>query len=167
MIDQDRIIALYDEYVRSVGGEVKSSEAMEAIRPQVVAMLADEPRDLDREAAQTLRESIAPVRGKRSRSLKENLDWFLDGFAEDGAYVDPLLDQAYGLGHERGLDKTLRFWTSEDFRNLVVTRYRVAADQTAAAKDIDGSVQRVVDRMQAQGATHFGDVAWGEPGLAA
>lgn len=41
-----------------------------------------------------------------------------------------------------------------------ITRFRVAADATAAVKEFDSTVQQVVNRMRVTGATHVGDVDW-------
>lgn len=154
-----QIIDLYDEYIRDAGREVKIAEAREAIKAEVISLLVDSPRNLDAEADRLIQATITSTRSKRSRSLREQLDYILDGFTEDGIYVDPLLDQAYGLGDEHGIDKTLRFWRIEDFANLVVTRYRVAAEATKAASDIDTTAQRCIDRMREAGAVTFGDLS--------
>lgn len=156
----ETIINLYDGHVRDAGGEVKSSEAMEAILPQVADLIADDDRDINSEARSAIRAAVTPARSKRASSLKRDLDWIIDGFEEDGVYIDPLFDHAYGLGRADGADKTLRTWTMEDFQNLVVTRYRVAAESTKAAADLDDTVTRVVERMRVSRAEAFGDVTW-------
>lgn len=155
----DDIVNLYDDYIRQAEDGVKVADAREAIRPDVMALLAGTERDLEGEATRLIEVTVRTARGKRSRSLRKQLEYILDGFEEDGTYVDPLLDQAYGLGDEHGIDKTLRYWQVEDFANLVVTRYRVAADATKAAREIDDVAQRCIDWMRMRGAIHFGDVA--------
>lgn len=152
------IMELYDQYVLDAGDEVKIAEARDAIRADVIDLLAATERDLDGEADRLIRATVDEGRDKRSRSLRANLEHILGGFEEDGAYIDPLMDKAYGLG-QYGTDKALRFWTTEDFQNLVVTRYRVAAEATKAASEIDNIASQCVDRMHAAGATTFGDLA--------
>ncbi|MFT3871574.1 MAG: hypothetical protein QM714_02840 [Nocardioides sp.] len=157
----DRIIDLYDAYVRgSDDAEVKTSEAKAAIREDVLAMVTGSDRDPQRETDLLMSQVIGNARSARSRSIKRNLEHFLDGFEEGDDYADPLMDMAFPVGDERGIDKTLRRWTTDDFGDLVVTRYRVAAESTAAAAQLDGTVSRVLDRMRADAAGTFGDVAW-------
>ena len=155
------IMSLYDEYVRDAGREVKSAEAMAAIRPQVVDMLAQQPRNLDAEADMLIRSHVTRKRDARRSALKRDLEALLDGaFGEDGIYVDPIMERSYGLGRADGADKTLRLWTVDDFRELARTHFRVAAEQTASAAEMDAVVERVVDRMQVAGALTVGDVHW-------
>lgn len=157
----DLIIDLYDEHIRTIGGEVKSADAMAAIRPQVVSILAKRKRDVDSEAAAVIRVAVSSKRDARRTTLKRDLEWLLDGaFDEDGAYVDPIMDRAYGLGRADGADKTLRTWTMDDFDFLVKTHYRVAAESTAAAAELDRIAEQIKDRMRAAGATILGDVQW-------
>lgn len=157
----DFIVSLYDEYVRHEGSEVKSSEAMSAIHPQVVDFLAQQERDLDSEADRLISHVVGRSRDSRRTSLKRDLEWLLDGaFDEDGAYLDPILDRAYGLGRVDGADKTLRNWTADDFDHLIKTHYRVAADQTAAAAAFDETAERIKERMLATGADTLGSVEW-------
>lgn len=155
------IVALYDDHVRSIGGEVKSSEAMEAIRPQVIDMLQQQERDLDGEATRLIRDEVSATRSSRRTSLKRDLEYLLDGaFNEDGAYVDPILDRAYGMGRVDGADKTLRHWTEDDFQQLVLTSYRVAGEATAAATELDEITSHVLSRMTSEGAGTLGDLEW-------
>ncbi len=156
------IVALYDEYVAKHAEGVKLAEAKAAIRDEVRNLVAGVERDVDVETDVTITAVLGATRGKRSRSLKRDLDYLLDGFGEEGAYVDPLLDQAYRLGDETGMDKALRNWTPDDLADLVVTRYRVAADATAAASELDRTVLRVASRMRAASAPTLGDVDWTE-----
>lgn len=158
-----RVIDLYDAYVRSIEDEagVKVAEAKAAIRGEVANLVANTARDVDRETDALIDSTVTAVRAKRSKSMKKQLDYLLDGMTEeDGAYVDPMLDMAFGLGDEHGVDKALRTWTPEDFGNLTVTRYRVAAESTKAAAEFDATVQRVVARMKAAGALTVGAVHW-------
>lgn len=162
---ESSIVELYDEYVRRVADEagVKVADAKAAIRDEVRALVATTERDIERETDALIKSTISTVRDKRSRSMKKNFEYLLDGMGEDGAYIDPLLDMAFGLGDEHGVDKALRNWTAEDIGNLTVTRYRVAAETTKAASEFDDTAQRVVGRMRADGAMTVGDVDWTGP----
>lgn len=162
------VIELYDEHVQSRSDEgTKVAEAKLAIRDEVRLLVATTERDIDRETDDLLNSIIGSARSRRSRSMKKNLEHLLDGFDEGDTYIDPLLDMAFGLGDEHGVDKSLRFWTADDFANVVVTRFRVAAEVTEATAEFDRTVQRIVARMRGVGALTLGDVSWGNPDMAA
>lgn len=158
------IVELYDEYVRRSGDEsgVKVAEAKSAIRDEVKVLVATTERDVDRETDALIKETISTVRDRRSRSMKKHLEYLIEGMgdSEDGTYIDPLLDMAFSLGDEHGVDKALRNWTAEDISNLTVTRYRVAAESTKAASEFDETAQRIVARMRATGVLTVGGVPW-------
>lgn len=156
------VMDFYDEYVRSVDDPagVKVSDVKMAIWDQVKALVSASDRDLDRETSALVNMSVTSERSKRSRSLPQHLDRLLNGIPEAGEYVDPMLDMAFGLGDEHGVDKTLRNWTAEDFYNLTVVRYRVAAETTKAASQFDEIAQQLVSRMRAMGAFTVGEVEW-------
>lgn len=159
---KSEVIDLYDQFVKENQGDegVKVAEAKDGIREAVIEIIRATDRDIDAEADAVINATISSERGRRSRSLKKNLDYLIDGFSEEGTYVDPILDLAFSLGDEAGIDKTLREWTVEDFDYLTVTRYRVAAEATKASQEFDLAAQRVVSRMRAEGAHTVGDVNW-------
>lgn len=159
---EKRIVELYDEYVatdKTTEG-VKVSDAKIAIRDAVRRIVEASDRDVERETDLALDRSIAVERGRRSRSIKSQIDFLLDGFSEDGAYIDPMLDKAFSLGDTHGMDKALRNWTGDDLRNLVVTRYRVSADSTNAASELDHSTERLLEKMKIENAPTIGTVPW-------
>lgn len=156
---QQLIIDLADDYARGAGRDVPASEVREAIRADAMAALAATERNLDVELDLLLRGALDQSRDQRAKSLKRDLDWILDGFKEDGAYIDPLLDLAYPLGRADGATKTLRLWTREDFQTVIITRYRVAAEVTEAASGFDLSASRAITVMDALGITLFGEAA--------
>lgn len=159
------ILSLYDEEVARHTTGVKVAAARDAIRPEVRKLVAKGKRDLDLETDMLLDTVLRSARSDRSRSLKRDLEFLLDAFSEDEHYADPMLQQAYRLGDQAGIDKVLRHWTAEDFANLVVTRYRVAAESTAAAVALDKTTQRVLERMRVAGVAHVGDVDWSSMSL--
>lgn len=162
MIDDSTILHLYDEHVAKHPTGVKYAQARQAIRDDVRKLVAAAKRDVDVETDVLLSRVLGKSRADRSRGLKRNLDYLLDAFenSDDGAYIDPLLEQAYRLGDQAGTDKVLKNWTAEDLRNLVVTRYRIAADGTAAAAELDKTAQRIGERLQLAGVDRIGDVDW-------
>jgi hypothetical protein len=159
----DLIVDLYDEHVHDHPSGVKVAEAKAAILVAVADLVRARERDVMAEAELAMNAAINPERRRRSSSLKQNLEHLLAGFTEDGSYLDPLMAQAYSLGSEAGVDKALRNWTPDDFADLIVTRYRVAADSTTAAAEFDRTAQRVADRIRATGGGTVGDVDWGTP----
>ena len=154
----DEIIDMYDEYVRMSGDAVKSADARDAIKGRVVDLLQETERNLDREADLILSRVLRSSRDSRSRTLRRDLDCILASFSEGDGYNDPLLELAFPLGNEAGMDKTLRMWTDEDFVNLTVTRYRVAADSTRAAADLDETTQQIRHAMRVKGAHVLGEI---------
>lgn len=162
------IVELYDEYAARVGDDVKVGDGKTAIRNEIRSLIATTDRDIERETDAAIDDAIGRMRSKRSRSMKKNLDYLLDGMTDpEGPYIDPMLGMAFSLGDERGVDKVLRNWTAEDFQNLIVTRYRVAADATEAAAEFDRTAAQIVLRMRAVGAQRVGDVHWTPSGEAA
>lgn len=163
-IDQ-AIIDLYDEAVRAHGEDaVKTAEAKAEIQQQVIELLADTERDLTREAQWATDRAVGPTRQRRSRSLRTQLGYLLDGLpdgsGDDGAYIDPLLSQAFPLGDAAGMDKELRYWKTDDFTSVVTTRYRNAAETTAAVSELDQATQRIIEKMRAAGVDVIGQVKW-------
>jgi hypothetical protein len=135
-------------------------EAKEAILPDVVGWLANQPRKIEVEALSIIDSSIDPERRRRRHSLKTQLDYVLDAaLSEDGAYVDPLLDLAYGLGTHEGLDRELRFWTVADLEGVVLTAYRKAAEATQAASALDQTVEKLVGEMSVRRISNLGGFA--------
>lgn len=153
-----KVLEFYDEQVSGRGqAPTRMSDAKNAIRKRVVDLIRGTERDLDREAAGLLDRVINPARQTRSRSLRVNLERILGGFTEDGDYVDPILDLAFPLGDVAGHDKALRYWTVEDFRNVIITRYRGALEAHKAAGDLDEAAQRAITAMERRKVALFGD----------
>jgi hypothetical protein len=157
-ISPEWIIGLYDN-AGDDGQEHKTAELREVIKPDVMAILAEMPRDLETEAELLINMAISPTRKSRRNSLQKDLEYLVDSlFEEDGSYVEPILERVVPLGTNDGLDKKLRYWEVDDFSKSVKTAYRQAAEQTAAAYAFDSSAQRVINAMTTSGAITFGDL---------
>lgn len=154
------IVDLYDGAIAADPAGGKIAEAKSAIRDEVLSLVATTDRDIQRETDLLLDSVITMERARRSRSMKKQLDYFLDYLEdpESGATVDPILDLAFSLGDQWGVDKTLRNWTADDFQNVAVTRYRVAAEVTEAAKEFDDTARRIVAAMRAAGVATLGGI---------
>ena len=77
---------------------------------------------------------------------------------------DPALHLAYPLGTSDGRDKVLSLWTREDWRNASMTRYRNAAEVTAAAQIFEEQATIIADRMLSAGAGTTGELLWWKGG---
>ncbi|QLQ11130.1 MAG: hypothetical protein HZY75_13105 [Nocardioidaceae bacterium] len=96
--------------------------------------------------------------------MKRQLEYLLDYFTdpENAITVDALLDTAFSVGDEHGIDKTLRNWTIEDLASVTTTRYRVSAEAVAASKAFDETASEIMRRMRLYGAQTLGQVPWGD-----
>jgi hypothetical protein len=159
---ESAVIAIYDEYLAAHPEGEKIAEVRNAIRDQVRELVEEGARDVEAEVDSALA-VLNGVRRGRAKNLRTELDYLLDAFSEDGAYVDPMLNQAYPLGTADGKDRTLRNWDAGDLQESVVTHYRKAAESTAAATAYDQSVQRTLERMRVHRAARLGDVPWAQP----
>ena len=157
----DRLIkSTYDEVHAAAGGKALTvAEAREAIVPSVAAYLETADRDFEAEARLRVDATLRTERDGRSRQLKRELEYVIDYITNPDAAaiaVEVLLARAYPLGTTTGEDKVLAHWTAEDFRNVVLTRYREAAGATEAAKDLDSVIDSLVFVIDASGASTLG-----------
>jgi hypothetical protein len=123
------------------------------VQPRHSMSLVDEGREL-------FDTFIGPERKRRKSSMRDQVAYLLDAFEsgdDDGAYVDPILAHAYPLGD--GRDKSLRYWTADDWTTATTERYRNAAKVTAAAADFDeNTAARAIAAMRARGVLRVGDL---------
>lgn len=155
---EDSIQVRYDEFVLAAGGAVSMAEAKSAIRLDVARDLEEEERDYEAEADLRIDRQVSRTRDRRRDRLRRDMEHFLDAFTEDGTYLDPILSWAFPLGDERGTDKSLRYWTAEDFSNSVKTVRRQAEEVTAAADRWEDTCHRVIELMAQAGAVTLGDL---------
>jgi len=160
-----KIMDLYDAEVARHPEGIKTADAKAAIHPAVMDLMIAEPRDVAREAESATR-TVDRDRDARSRAVKRDLEYILDYFmdpSEAALVPDSRMDFAIRLGEKDGTDKTLRFWTAEDFIAMGQLRTANAELALTAAKDLNEVIGRVVGRMRRAGVSHFGDVSWGSP----
>lgn len=86
--------------------------------------------------------AVNDVRKGRRRNLSSEGKYLLSALRDETILgpADPQLDQAYGMGENDGRDKTLRYWTRDDWEQARTERYRNAADVTHAASEFDREV---------------------------
>lgn len=157
----DLIVNKYDQYVFASGGSVISADAKSAIELEIALALEAEERDYLTEARLRINHTISGSRDKRRNHIKKALKSILEALPEGDGYDDPALDLAFPLGTTDGQDKALRYWTTDDFDNLVSTAYRTSADAVAAAKELDELVQKVKRRITSTGSAALGDAVIG------
>ncbi|MCL1800461.1 MAG: hypothetical protein FWG25_03735 [Promicromonosporaceae bacterium] len=156
----------YEEYVRERGQAVPLSESRDAVAARYVTHVeAGGPRltgSLLEEGYRLFDAEVKPQRRRRVNSFTKDLDYTFDslfGLADDGIFLDPLLDNVYPLGTADGCDKALRLWTVDDFNQARTERYRNVVAVTGSAGEFDRKyAARAIEMMQARGITYFGDL---------
>jgi hypothetical protein len=164
MTDREWFIETYDAAVDETGDDGASLEKARDVVAHEYAEAVEsgaQPRhapDLVEEGRILFNEFIGAERKRRKESMREQVAYLLDAFeSEDGAYVDPILAQAYPLGD--GTDKALRYWNADDWGGARTTRYRKAAEATKAADLFDReTVDPMLDAMRSRNARTTGDL---------
>lgn len=140
----DFIRDTYDALVLDAGEDgVKISES----RAAVTTALADAIRagdvpgiGVDDYAHNTVTAVLAGVRDRRRASLPKLAELIRSVLAGDALLDEqwyPEVREAYALGTGDGVDKALIHWTADDWLYASITRYRKAAEATAAAAEFD------------------------------
>jgi hypothetical protein len=151
-----RILELLDAETARHPDGAKTRDVQDAILDAVVDLLNDFERDTRAEAAELIRSVATDTRRVRRQVLRTSVDYYLDAFTEDGAYIDPVLDLAFPVGTTDGEVKTLRYWTEEDFHTSVRMTYRKAAEAAEAARLWDKTAERAVAYMRSHNRATFG-----------
>ncbi len=156
----------YDRIVNEAGDQgitVKDAQARlaEAYQQGIESGEIQRPdEDLFAEGKGLFDRIIRPTRQQRKNSLQRDMEHItsaLNGETILGDH-DPALHLAYPLGTSDGRDKVLSLWTREDWRNAAMTRYRNAAEVTAAAQIFEEQATIISDRMLAAGAGTTGEL---------
>lgn len=101
---------------------------------------------------------VKPVRDHRKSSMRKSAEYLIDAL-NDATVLgndDPALAQAFPLGN--GRDKTLKFWTSDDWRAAATERYRNAAAVTEAARSFDALADLIAAALIRRGVNTTGDL---------
>ncbi len=165
MIDKQWFVEQFDRYISSNtddGAELaKSKDAVAHAYADAV-----ESGEIERWQADVFTEGLAlfdrhvkPIRERRKSAMRRDVEYLIDAL-KDGTMLgadDPVLNQAFPLGD--GRDKTLRFWTAEDWRSATTERYRNAAAVTGAARRFDEELADLIVRALAgRGVNTTGDL---------
>lgn len=96
---------------------------------------------------------VRPQRQARKTALHRDMETITAALSDETilGFDDPILHVAYPLGTQDGRDKVLALWTPEDWRNAAMTRYRNAAEVTAAAQIFDDQATRIAEAMSHRG----------------
>lgn len=159
-MSNEKSIDLYDLIV----GRYITPQTLDTIRKEWIEERLREyetggwPFELDpaQMALQEFRLKVEPIRDGRSNRLGQEIDYLLDGFKEDGSYIDPLLNQAHRIGD--GTDLTLRLWSVEEWWAWSYGRLKVAAQVSAAADKDRTRAEEIIDRMKQERVRYTGDL---------
>lgn len=161
MTEEQWFIDAYDEVVQSEpdGVELAKIKHEVGLRYEDAVESGEIERDapaLSAEGEDKFDKYIPPARRSRKAVFRRDLGNLLD--ALNGETVlgedDPRLDQAFPIGD--GRDKTLRYWSVDDFQNALSVRYAKAADSMDAADGFAKIAREVIRQMSAHNARMFG-----------
>lgn len=166
MTSEEWIEREYDRIVTEHGDEgitVKEARELAAQCYENAVRLGEvsrEDEDLYRDGLQLFDRVIRPLRQRRKAALQNDMDTIVAALNDETILGcdDPVLHVPYPLGTTDGRDKVLSVWTREDWRQAAMTRYRNAAEVTAAAQAFDERAGAIADRMLAKGASTTGEL---------
>jgi len=149
---EDFIRDAYDRFVLDAGEDgIKTGEAA----AHVAGLLAQAIRDghvtiSEAEYAQKVtKQIITGIRTARRAGLVETALWVQSMLAGETILGsdDPVLKMAYP-GSADSIDKSLVYWTEDDWNTATMTRYRKAAEATAAAVAFDNVASAIVTMLK-------------------
>ena len=161
---RDWLTSKFDAYVTDSGDD---GSTVEKSRDAIAHAYSDavETGDLGRWKSDLVTEGralfdrfVKPVREQRKSAMRRDAEYLVDALNDETALGrdDPALAQAFPLGD--GRDKTLRFWTAEDWRTATTERYRNAAAVTEAARRFDEAADLIVRALTGRGVNTTGDL---------
>lgn len=157
-------ISVYDEFVDGEGEEgatVEESRA-EVARQYAEAVeqkrIARHTRDLTTEGRDLFDKFVKPARTRRRQSFRADIQFILDDLA--GKTIlgrdHPIFSEAFPVGD--GRDKTLGFWTADDWQDAINERNSNAVAVAAAAHEFQIAARSVIARLQSTGASITSDL---------
>ena len=164
MNGKDWIEHEYDAIAAEYGTDgvtVKEARDLAAQRYEAAVQAGDIARediDLYAEGANLFDRIIRPLRQRRKSALQNDMQTIVAALNDETILgsEDPILHVPFPLGTQDGRDKVLALWTREDWRTAAMTRYRNAAEVTAAAQIFDEQADLIVARMIQRGAVILG-----------
>ncbi|QRY43128.1 hypothetical protein JVX93_21530 [Mycolicibacterium boenickei] len=166
VIAEEWMLAAYDTVVAAAGDDgitLKDSQSQlaELYQAAVAAGEVERPEDdLYAEGKSIFDRTVRPARQQRKTALHRDMEAISAALRNETVLgdADPALRLAYPLGTPDGRDKVLAYWTREDWRSAAMTRYRNAAEVTAAAQIFDEQATLIADRMLAMGVDTTGEL---------
>jgi hypothetical protein len=159
-----KITALYDRASRDlfIANEKPAtySEIVDAIQPDVRALIAKTKRNYAFEALNTTRAILSPVRDSRAQLLKDRLEFFTKVITEpEMADVSTVwLEESYRLGTHAGEEKPLGYWTESDLVGVKKSRRKDAKKVADAARELGNAIDPLTNIMHANGAFILSDL---------
>lgn len=104
--------------------------------------------------------TVRAERDTRARKRKETFLWVRDCLADETirGTEDPILDQAMRTGLSSGLDKTLRFWSTQDWLDVLGASAQNVAAAVEADKELREIVNPIILGYGSQGIRVMGDL---------
>lgn len=165
-MNDEWLIETYERIVAEAGDDgitVKESRELVAQAYEAAVRSGEIARpeiDLYDEGLTGFDKAVRPRRRARSSSLHRDMETITRAIAGEtilGA-DDPILHVAYPLGTDDGRDKVLALWTAEDWRSSAMTRYRGAAEVTAAAQIFDEQAALIARQILARNCVTTGAI---------
>lgn len=155
-------VRTYDQIVNEAGPDGQDTEKN---RDAVAHAYADavETGEIERYAADLVEEgrdlfnkTVMPRRSSRRNLMRQSMENLLavikgEALLDD---TDPILEWAFPLGE--GSDKTLRYWTVEDWMTAWTVRFSKAAQASTAADEFYQLAKEIVTAMKRNGAAMTG-----------
>jgi hypothetical protein len=148
-----KITALYDRASRDlfIANEKPAtySEIVDAIQPDVRALIAKTKRNYAFEALNTTRAILSPVRDSRAQLLKDRLEFFTKVITE------PEMADVSTVWLE---EKPLGYWTESDLVGVKKSRRKDAKKVADAARELGNAIDPLTNIMHANGAFILSDL---------
>ena len=158
----DRIVRRYDEVVKATGKDgIKVAEARDKVAAEVLANRLGYDLPTDDLLIEAYVASV--VGGERNSRAKRRVSIFQTCHdAAAGATIlakdDPMLDVAMRTGASDGLDKAMRYFTVEDWLDVLGASASNVAAAIEADRDLRMLVNPIVAAYVPAGATCFEDL---------
>lgn len=154
------ITALYDAYVAKHPQGVTTSEIRAYLTAQIKNRLADQPRDLDREASNLVKAALPRLREQRKDLARSSMTRIVEHITGTDKQLDvqAISTLALPTGDQAGVDKTLKFWTLADVDVWLEARREHRDAAVTAFENDETATTRLKNLMRAAGAFMIGDL---------
>ena len=165
-MNDEWLIDTYERIVAAAGDDgitVKESRELVATAYEEAVRSGKITRaeiDLYDEGLTGFDKAVRPRLRARSSSLHRDMETITRAIGGETilGVDDPILYVAYPLGTDDGRDKVLALWTAEDWRSSAMTRYRGAAEVTAAAQIFDEQATLIARQITARNCITTGAI---------